>query len=82
MAGNKDKLGRLHEKLTDVLLEIVEEGDREELSPAMLKVVSGFLKDNDVTCNIEDDDKTNTLRERLREKARRKLEDLPHTELQ
>lgn len=72
MAAGQDRLEQLHEKLTDVLTEILNV-PAEELSPAMIKVVTGFLKDNEITCNMPEDAKGNELANRLREKGRRTL---------
>ena len=52
------KANKLHEKLCDVLIEVMDQGEIVEVdgvpvkrrpSPAMLNVVRQFLKDNDIT---------------------------------
>lgn len=73
MKGDRGTLDKLHKAVTDVLLE---ELGKEEVNAAMLKVATGFLKDNNITCDTGDGD-MDDLRDRLREKARRRLEAVP-----
>jgi len=65
MAASEEKLNKLHEKLTDLFLEIVEVG--EEIPSATLKTMTAFLKDNEITCQDEDSG-IGTLKERLQKK--------------
>lgn len=41
-------------------------------SPSLLTAITKFLKDNNVTCSIEDSEEVNELAERLNRKARKK----------
>jgi hypothetical protein len=41
-------------------------------SPALLTAVAKFLKDNDITCTIEDSEELGDLEKRLRDKRSRK----------
>jgi hypothetical protein len=72
MAANEDKLNALHEKITDLFLEIVECG--EDIPSATLKTMTSFLKDNEITCQ---DDKTSIgdLKTALK---RKRLQSVPH----
>lgn len=65
MAAKEERLSLLHEKLTNLFLEIVECG--EEIPAATLKTMTSFLKDNDITCQPEDTG-MNGLREKLQKK--------------
>ena len=80
--ADANKLARLHEKLTDVLLELTEiseikdeEGNVTKIgpSPAMLTVAKSFLKDNEITCNMQTDEKGSALADRLEGKKKRPL---------
>jgi hypothetical protein len=71
MSNKTKKLEDLHEKLADKFLEVIEIDDA--CTPAMLKTMTGFLKDNDITSNMEDDEKTSKLAERLKEKKQSRL---------
>lgn len=66
MAASEKQLAKLHEKLTEVFLDALEEGD---VSAATLNVIRGFLKDNEVTCQ-PDDVGMSELQERLNRKSR------------
>lgn len=45
----------------------------ESSNPALLTAVSKFLKDNDITCAIEDDNKMTELEELLKNKQRKRV---------
>ena len=65
MAAKEERLSLLHERLTDLFLEMVDTG--EEIPSATLKTMTAFLKDNDITCQPEDAGMTD-LRSRLEKK--------------
>jgi hypothetical protein len=44
-----------------------------DTNPALLTAVSKFLKDNSITCAIEDNEEMSELEERLKKKRERKL---------
>ena len=75
-------LNALHEVLAAVLVEQVEaraqftdedgvEHDISTASPAMLAVAAKFLKDNNITCSVEDDTNLGRLDELLSNKTKK-----------
>lgn len=42
-------------------------------NPALLTSISKFLKDNDITCAVEDNDEMSDLEQRLKTKQRRRV---------
>ena len=71
MRASEDTLGNLHKALAEVLTTQVYE---EEPSAAMLSIAAKFLKDNDITCSIKDNQDMTVLSDALKEKrAKRKL---------
>ena len=66
MAASEDKLNKLHARLTDLFLEMVEEGG-EDLPSATLKTMTAFLKDNEITCQ-DPSSTVGTLKDRLEQK--------------
>jgi hypothetical protein len=73
MAADENKLNKLHEKLTDLFLEMLEVEDEEMPIPsATLKTMTAFLKDNEITCQAE---RTNvgTLKDKLAQKKKSPL---------
>ena len=78
MAANEDKLNLLHEKITDLFLEMLEVSESDEslaLPAATLKTMTSFLKDNEITCQM-DTGNVGKLRDRLRNKP---LTEIPVT---
>lgn len=78
-------LGNLHAVLADVLAEQVAEYAEEDgekvytATPALLTVAARFLKDNDITCGIEDSSSMSDLKEELANRKRRsKLNNISH----
>lgn len=84
-AASHDKMGRLHDKLCDVLLanlegeEVIlfnEDGEPtpvNKVNPALLTVAAKFLKDNAITCQEAEGSKLSELEAKLREKRERRL---------
>lgn len=85
-AASEEVLGKLHQKVANAMIraiDYVEKGQdtydqfepedevRPELSPAMLSAMTKFLSDNSITANPAEDEKTNTLAERLAKKRLR-----------
>ena len=71
MAASEKKLNALHEKLTDIFLDILDCEEVEtgmEIPSATLKTISSFLKDNSITC--QDDETIGNLRDRLNRKKK------------
>lgn len=68
MAAKEERLSLLHEKLTDLFLEMVEE-HAEDIPSATLKTMTSFLKDNEITCQDENSG-VGSLREKLAEKKK------------
>ena len=83
-------LGNLHAILADVLAEQVAEYATEEdndgrvtkvytATPALLTVAARFLKDNDITCGVEDSGALNNLADELAKRKRRsRLDNITH----
>ena len=69
-AASEERLNALHSKLTDVFSEILEE-EAEMIPSATLKTISGFLKDNSITCQ-EEESTIKTLAEQLAEKKNKR----------
>jgi len=66
MAAKEQKLGKLHELLTDHFIKALKSLDAGKelnledtimvgLSPALLGVMAKFLKDNEITCQVGDE---------------------------
>ena len=77
-----EALNKLHEALAKVLVEQVEgraeytddNGETQSVStasPAMLAVAAKFLKDNNVTCSVEEDSNLGRLEDILLEKQKK-----------
>lgn len=70
MAASESKLNKLHERLTDLFLEMLEVDDEAvPLPAATLKTMTSFLKDNEITCQ-DDSSRMGTLKERLQKKKK------------
>lgn len=80
-AASESKCAALHDILFDVLTEQVservieeqEDGSEKELytaTPALLTVALKALKDNEITCQAEDNNKVNALQEQLAKRKR------------
>lgn len=70
MAASSHKLGSLHEKLTEVLLDRLD--DTELCSAADLAVARQFLKDNNVTAVVEDSATLGELEAKLEQRRSRR----------
>ena len=81
--ATEDKLSNLHGKVAQVLMEqledtisIVDESGEERAipsaSPATLAQAIKFLKDNEVTATIEEDENLNGLADMLKEKREKR----------
>lgn len=75
--GNATELGAMHGLLTRYynkrLQDELEEDDDEialGLSPAELTAMNNFLKQNDITCAVEEDEGMSELQQRLAEKRK------------
>lgn len=66
MGASETELSSLHKELTKHFNKVLEE---EVVSAAMLNVIKGFLKDNEVTCQPEEQG-VSELQERLNRKSR------------
>jgi len=83
----RGRLAGLHAKITDVLTEALEcVGTDEDGSPravsgddlAVLRLTTAFLKDNDITCDDEENGEKNEKMERLAEmRDKRKVASTP-----
>lgn len=70
--ATEDDLGVLHRKVANVLLENLETEDGP--SPSMISIATKFLKDNDITCSIQDNQDMSALEKSLKAKrAKRRL---------
>ena len=69
MAAKLSKLDKLHEKVTQLFIDMLEDAEAVMLPPATLKTITSFLKDNDVTCD-RDDASIDTLQTRLAKKTK------------
>ena len=70
--ATEQDLGDLHGKLTRVLSDNLENEDGP--SPSILSIAVKFLKDNEITCSIKDNQDMDSLNESLKAKrAKRKL---------
>ena len=70
--ATEDDLSKLHRKVAQVLTDNLEseEGPR----TSVLSIAVKFLKDNEITCSIKDNQDMNALSDALKEKrAKRKL---------
>lgn len=90
MSSTSNELGELHKVVANVLSkqvgQIFEEKNEEGVivdryyaaTPALLTVAARFLKDNDITCEIEDSKGMSDLQAELdkRKKGRGKLTDI------
>ena len=69
--ASEDTLNNLHMTVAKVLTEQIYE---EEPRAAMVSIAVKFLKDNDITCSIKDNQDMSILSDALKEKrAKRKL---------
>jgi hypothetical protein len=96
MAATEKKLGALHEAVTDALIELVKgieiddfddngepTGEKRRLPPsaAVIQAASKFLKDNEITCVADEDNKLGELKQGVearaarREQRRKEMED-------
>lgn len=68
--GAEYLLDQYREELPEEVIDFLEKCS--VISPALLKAVTQFLKDNSITCAIEDSDEMSELQKRLAEKKVRK----------
>jgi len=70
--ASEKELGRLHSALAQVLIDNLETEDGP--SPSMCSIATKFLKDNEITCSISDNEDMENLQTALKEKrAKRRL---------
>ena len=70
--ASEDTLGALHSRVASVLTDNLETEDGP--SPSMISIAVKFLKDNEITCSIKDNQDMSILSDALKEKrAKRKL---------
>lgn len=69
MAASTEMMAALHSALAEVLLDSIREKD---CPASVLAVAAKFLKDNDITSVIEDNDAMRELDEKLKERAARR----------
>jgi len=70
--ASEEALGVLHSRVADVLIENLE--TEEGPSPSIISIAVKFLKDNEITCSIKDNQDMDSLNEALKAKrAKRKL---------
>lgn len=62
-AAGEGQLGALHDVLATVLMEALRNPDT--ATAAVMNAARGFLKDNDITCRIEDGSKLGELKDEL-----------------
>ena len=89
--ATEDKMNELHGKVATVLCEIVDHksapvtfdeegntivGEEEfDVSPAMVSAATKFLKDNQITCDVEQDQNLSRLKDTLDKKRKHSLGD-------
>lgn len=66
-AASEKLLAQLHAKLTETMLKAL---DEDTVSPTTLSAISKFLKDNEITCQIDSDDRMSDLQKALQNKRR------------
>ena len=84
-AATEEKLANLHNVLADALIAgvseqktVLDEETGEEATyyvanPALLTVAIKFLKDNDITCQPSEENKTGRLKQELEERKKNRL---------
>lgn len=87
MAAKEEVLGQLHVKVANVMIRALEAHEVDDegnvivlptpVNPALLSVMTKFLKDNDITCTGGVGSKADELRERLQKQA--KVNRVSHT---
>lgn len=86
MPANNDLMGRLHQRLAEVMLQMLEptvtpvyDPDDPEIivdervtypAPAVLAAATTFLKNNNITSIVEDDPALSKLRDKLKSRGR------------
>lgn len=66
-AAGEGQLGALHDVLATVLMEALKNPDT--ATAAVMNAARGFLKDNDITCRIEDGSKLGELQDVLNQQG-------------
>ena len=67
MSASEATIGALHEKLAEIFLAML--NDDEPVHPSILKIITGYVKDNGVTCQ-EDVSTSSKLQDRLNTKLK------------
>lgn len=68
MAAKKSELGRLHQLVTQAFCEGIEKDIEDSVvNPALLSSAAKFLKDNEITADIKEEDDLKTLRQKMTE---------------
>lgn len=82
--ASESKLARLHDMVTDAMINELDNAVTHELpvSPQMFSAIGKFLKDNEITCAIEDSSGMSELSGKMAglrdaRKEKRKLRDIP-----
>lgn len=72
MAGSLEKLGKLHELITDSFIDRIEQDMAENLptDAATLAAAAKFLKDNDVSADPAEQGKLDVLREQMIQRSK------------
>lgn len=65
MAASHDLMSRLHERLTEKMMELL---DKEAITAAELSAVATFLKNNDIRAMPGDEDSVQALRDKMRKR--------------
>jgi hypothetical protein len=71
MAAKESRLALLHEKLTEAFLKLLDEPPEEGLTAAEFTAISKFLKDNNITCEIDKNPKLKELKDRVTDNVTR-----------
>lgn len=70
--ASENTLGTLHSRVASVLADNLE--NDEGANPSIISIAVKFLKDNEITCSIKDNQDMDALNEQLKAKrAKRKL---------
>jgi hypothetical protein len=71
MAAKESRLALLHEKLTEAFLQMLEDPGEEGLKAAELTAIAKFLKDNNITCEIDKNPRLKELKDRVTDNVTR-----------
>ena len=94
MSATENELGNLHTKVAQVMLDSLERldiklelpGDEDDVlvsvaqepNPALLNVITKFLKDNEITCSSGQGSTADALREKLDQRKRMRAGNTSH----